>query len=57
MVDAIAFVNVNCQSYCKIMDATHLLNLFRLLDTYVKELKPNDFGVIEQWQIDTFRHY
>jgi len=29
------------------MDATHLLNLFRLLDTYVKELKPNDFGVIE----------
>lgn len=39
------------------MDATQLLNLFRILDTFVKELKPNDFGIIEQWQVDTFRHY
>ncbi|CAL6082691.1 Dynein_heavy chain [Hexamita inflata] len=57
IIDAIAYVNANCDKYQDVMDSALILNMFRLLDTFLRELKPNDFGQIEQWQIDSFRHY
>lgn len=31
--------------------------MFRILNTFILEIKPNDYGVIEDWQMDSFSNY
>lgn len=33
------------------MDAAIVLQLFKLIDTFIAELVPNDFNVIDAWQL------
>ena len=39
------------------VDANLFISLFKLLDSFLKEIKPNDYGNIEPYQIEAFRHY
>ena len=36
------------------MDANLLLAAFKIVDTFVRELKVNDFGLLEPYQIVAF---
>lgn len=57
VVDSVAFVNANCHVYQEVVDANLFISLFKLLDSFLKEIKPNDYGNIEPYQIEAFRHY
>ncbi|KAH0572596.1 Dynein heavy chain [Spironucleus salmonicida] len=57
LVESLAYIKVNCKQLQETMDANLITSLFRILDTFIGELKPNDFGAIEAWQIAVFMRY
>lgn len=57
LVESIAFINIKCRKYQPVVDSNIINSLFKLLNTFLAELKPNDFGIIESYQIDAFWHY
>lgn len=57
LVESIAFINHNCKKYQPVVDSNLFNALFKLLNTFIAELKPNEFGIIESYMIDTFWNY
>lgn len=57
VVDAVVIVKNHCKQLQKLMDANLVMNVFKMFDTFINEVKPNDFGVIEDWKLKLFVKY
>ncbi|KAH0569467.1 Dynein heavy chain [Spironucleus salmonicida] len=57
IAQSIAYLKYNCMMNQEILDANLVLSLYKLLDCFIAELKKNDFGYYEQYQIIMFEKY
>lgn len=51
IAETIAVTKNYCKQLQQLMDAAIVLQLFKLIDTFIAELVPNDFNVIDAWQL------
>ena len=57
IAETIAVMKNYCKQLQETMDAALVLSVFKLINTFLAEIKPNDFNIIDEWQKTQFLKY